>query len=115
MPCTDIFQCDPSLTCALPIEMDFYNISRPFMTGNDFQRNSLMRSICADTSHNDIGGVVDADLKTIFACVLPICASKGAKIVVGRYVPNGQALLKRLNNARRVASATLHAEIMGSE
>ena len=26
MPCTDIFQCDLGLTCALPIEMDFYNI-----------------------------------------------------------------------------------------
>jgi hypothetical protein len=53
-----------------------------------------MCSICADTSPNDIGGVVDADLKTIFACVLPICAtckSNGAKIVVEHYLSNGRS------------------------
>jgi len=63
-----------------------------------------MCSICAYTSHHEISGVVDADLKTIFACVLPICAtckSKGGKIVVGRYLPNGQTLLKRLSNSLR--------------
>jgi hypothetical protein len=62
--------------------------------------------------------VVDADLKTIFACVLPICAtckSKGAKIVVGRFLPNGQTLLKRLSNSRRAVSATLHAELEAGE
>ena len=84
--------------------MDFYNISRPFIAADDFERDPLMCSICANTSHHEIGGVVDADSKTIFACVLPICAtckSKGAKIVVGRYLPNGQTLLKRLSNSRR--------------
>jgi len=112
MTCTDIFQCDPGLTCALPIEMDFYNISRPCMAGNDVERNPLICSTCAAASPNVIGGIVDADLKTDFSCVLPICAtckSNGAKVVVGRYLPNGQALLKRLSNSRRALSATLHA------
>jgi hypothetical protein len=52
-----------------------------------------MCSICADTSDYENDGVVDADLKTIFACVLPNCAtckSKGAKIVIGRYLHNNQ-------------------------
>ena len=76
MPCTDIFQCDPSLTSAFPIEMDFYNISRPSMAAYDFERDPLMCSTCADKAHHEmIGGVVDADLKTIFECVLPICAT----------------------------------------
>ena len=119
MPCMGIFQCDPSLTCASPIEMDFYNISRPYMAAYDFQRDPLMCFICADSSPNDIGGaVVDADLKTFFSCVLPIsatCKSKGAKIVVGRYLPNSQALLKRLSNSHRAVSATLHAELEAGE
>jgi len=40
---------------------------------------------------------VDAELKTIFFMVLPICATckrDGDKIFVGRYLPNGQELLK---------------------
>ena len=44
------------------------------------------------------------DLKTVYTSVLPICAtckSQGAKIVVGRYAPNGQTILKRLDNDRR--------------
>ena len=111
MPCIDIFQCDSRLACATPIEMDFYNMSRPFMAAENFQRNPLMCSICADTA-NENEGVVDADLKTVFVCVLPICAtckSKGAKIVVGRYLPNGKALLKRLDNSRRVGATTASA------
>ncbi len=118
MPCTGFFLSDPGLTCASPIEMDFYIISRPFMAANDFQRDPLLCSICAPTSPNDIGGVVDADLKTIFACVLPMCATcktKRAKIVVGRYLPNGQSLLKRLSNSHRAVSATLHAELKAGE
>ena len=98
------FQCGPSLTCASPIEIDFYNISRPFMAVDDFERNPIMCFICADTSHHENGGVVDAELNTIFSCVLPICAtckSKGDNNFVGRYLPNGQTLLKRLNNSRR--------------
>ena len=53
--------------------------------------------------HDAEGGQVDAELKTIFSMVLPICATckrDGAKSVVGRYLPNGQALLKRLDHAR---------------
>ncbi len=118
MPCTDIFQCDLSLTCTSPIEMDFYSISRPFLAVDDFQRDPIMCSICADTSPNDIRGVVDAVLKTIFACVVTICATckrKGTKISVGRYLPNGQALLKRLSNSHRAVSATLHAELEAGE
>ena len=62
------------------------------MAADNFQRNPLMCSICAVTIDEN-EGVVEADLKTVFACVLPICAtcrSKGAKIVVGRYLPNGK-------------------------
>ncbi len=88
------------------------------MAADDFQRDPLMCSICADTPPNDIGGVVDADLKTIFSCVLLIyatCKSKGAKIVVGRYLPNGQALLKCLSNSHRAVPATLDAELEAGE
>ncbi len=46
------------------------------------------------------GGKVDADLKTICSVVLPICGmckSQGAKVDAGRDLPNGQAILKRLD------------------
>jgi len=82
------------------------------MAAYDFERDPLSCPICAKTSHRENVGLVDSDLKTIFACVRHICATckcKGAKIVIGRYLPNVQTLLKRLNNARRAASATLHA------
>jgi len=49
-------------------------------------------------------------LKKIYTCVLPICLtckSQGAKKVFGRYHLNGEALLKRLDNERRMAAATL--------
>ena len=29
--CHDIFQCDPDLTCTLPVEADFYTCKRPSM------------------------------------------------------------------------------------
>jgi hypothetical protein len=61
------------------------------MAADDFVRFPLMCSICADTYHHANGGVVDAELKTVLACVLPMCAtckSQGAKNVVGRYLPN---------------------------
>ncbi len=87
------------------------------MAANDFERDPLMCYICVNICHRHNDGVVDADLETIFACVVPICAtsmSKGATLVVGRYLPISQTLLKRLNNARRsAASATLHAKISG--
>ena len=38
-----------------------------------------MCSICADTSRHDNGGVVDADLKTIFACVFQFVILERAK------------------------------------
>ena len=77
------------------------------MAANDFVRDPLLCSICAGTSHDADGGRVDADLKTVYTLVIPICAtcrSQGAKIVVGRYVPNGQALLKRLEHDRHIAA-----------
>ena len=103
-PCHEIFQCDPGLECSTPVEADFYNISRPFMASSDFIRDPLLCSICAGTSHDAEGGQIHVDLKTVYTSVLPICAtckSQGAKIVVGRYAPNGQAILKRLDNDRR--------------
>ncbi len=66
-----------------------------------------MCSIYAGSSHDAEGGQVDADLKTVFAVVLPICTTcmrEGAKIIVGRYFPNGQALLKRLEHDRQMAT-----------
>jgi len=68
-----------------------------------------MCSIYAGSSHDAEGGKVDADLKTIFAVVLPIsatCMREGAEIVVGRYLPNGQALLKRLEHDRQMATSS---------
>jgi hypothetical protein len=53
----------------------------------------LIHSICASTFHDAEGVQVDAELKTVYAVVLPICAackSEGAKIVFGRYLPNGR-------------------------
>ena len=77
------------------------------MAANDFVRDPLMCSICAGTCHDAEGGRVDADLKAVYTLVLPICAtcrSQGANIVVGRFVPNGQALLKRLEHDRHNAA-----------
>ncbi len=66
-----------------------------------------MCSICAGTCHDADGGRVDADLKAVYTLVLPICATcrnQGAKIMVGRYVPNIRALLKRLEYDRHIAA-----------
>ena len=66
-----------------------------------------MCSMCARTSHDAEGGQVDVELKTVYAVVLLICAtrkSEGAKIVVGRYLPNGQVILKRLDHERQAAA-----------
>jgi len=68
----------------------------------------ILRSICASTSHDAEGGQVDAELKTVYAVVLPFCAtckSEGAKIVVGRYLPNGQTILKRLDHERQAPAS----------
>jgi hypothetical protein len=103
-PCHEIFQCDPGLECSTPMYADFYNISRPFMASSDFIRDPLLCSICAVTSHDAVGGQIHVDLKTVYTNVLPICDTckrKGAIIVVGRYVPDGQAILKRLDYDRR--------------
>ncbi len=47
------------------------------------------------------------ELKTVYAVVLLICAtrkSEGVKIDVCHYLPNGQAILKRLNLERQAAA-----------
>ncbi len=78
------------------------------MDATYFVRNPLMCCICAGTSHDAEGSQIHDDLKTVYTLVLPICAickSQGAKIVVGRAAPNGQALLKRLEHDRRTAAA----------
>ncbi len=113
-PCHEIFQCDPELSCATPVEADFYAISRSFMAAEDYVRDPLMCSICAGSSHDAGGGQVDADLKTVFAVVLPICATcmrEGAKFVVGRYLPNGQTLLKRLEHDRQMTAASARGRV----
>ena len=54
--------------------------------------------------HDDLGGQVDSDLKTIYSVVLPICSickSQGAKTFVGRYKPNGKAIEGRLDQKKR--------------
>jgi len=68
----------------------------------------VIRKAQSVTNHEN-DGVVDVDLMMVVACVLPICATckcKGSRIVVGRYLPNGKALLKRLDNSRRVGFTT---------
>jgi len=70
-----------------------------------------MCSICVGAGSHVYGGQVDAKLKTSHIVVLPIicviCRRTGANIVVGRYVPNGQALLKRLDHDRQTAAIML--------
>ena len=55
-----------------------------------------LRAICAATSHDaEEGHQVDSELKNVYFIQLHICATckrDGAKVVVGRYLPNGQAL-----------------------
>ena len=97
------------LVCSTHVEANFSNISRSlYMVAIDLVRGPLMWCICASTSHDAEGGPIHVDLKTVYTLVLPICAickSQGAKIVVGRVAPNGQALLKRLEHDRRIAAA----------
>ena len=108
-PCCDIFQCDPKLTCAAPVESDFYSRqTNPLMAAGDFSRDLNMCAICAGTSHDPLGGEVDPDLKTIYSTVLPICnicKSRGAKTVVGRYGRAGKAIEERLDQRRRAEAA----------
>jgi hypothetical protein len=107
-PCHDIFQYDLDLLCYRHVEVDFYNISRPCMAITDFFKDHLMCCICASTSHDADGGQIHVDLKTGYSLVLPSCAtckSQGANIiVVGRYAPNGKALLKRLVHDKNTAA-----------
>jgi hypothetical protein len=80
------------------------------MAAADFVRDINMCSSCAGTSDDAEGGKVDANLKTIYSVVLPICGmckSQGAKVVVGRYLPNWQAILKRLDQDRQKAATSL--------
>ena len=80
------------------------------MVAAEFVRDISMCCICAGTSDDADGGKVDIDLKSIYTVVLPICGmckSQGAKVVVGRYLPNGQAILKRLDQDRQKAAASL--------
>ncbi len=109
-PCSNIFECDPLLSCDKPVEADIYRASRPFMMAADFSRDISMCCICAGTSDDAEGGKVDAELmKSIYSVVLPICGmckSQGAKVVVGYYLLNDQAILKRLNKDRQKAVAT---------
>ena len=74
-PCHEIFYCEPELLCSTPVESDFYNVKQSFMAPSDFVRDPLMCSICASTSHDTEGGQVDAELKTVYAVVLTICAT----------------------------------------
>jgi len=100
-PCHDIFHCDPDLLCYTPVESDFHNVEQYFMAPSDFVRDPLMCSICASTSQDAGVGQVDAELKTMYAVMLSICAtckSKGAIIDVGRYLPNDQAIFRKAGN-----------------
>ena len=84
------------------------------MAAEDFVWDPLMCSICVVSSHDAERRQVDADLKTFFAVMLPICATcmrEGAKIVVGRYLPNGQALLQRLEHDRQMAAASARGRV----
>ena len=112
-PCHAIFQCDPNLTCATPVESDFYStLARTVVVAEGHQRDLNMCAICAGTSHDDKGGQVDSTLKTIFSVVLPICSickSQGAKTLVGRYKPNGKEIEKRLDQKNRAEAAVAAA------
>ena len=46
------------------------------MDPSDFVRDPLMCFICASTSHDAEGGQVDSELKTVYAVVLLICATR---------------------------------------
>ena len=112
-PCCDIYLCDPKLTCAAPVESDFYSKqTNPLLAEGDFTRDLNMCAICAGTSHDDVGGEIDPALQTIYSVVLPICTickSQGAKIVVGRYGRNGKAIEQRLDQQRRAEAAAAAA------
>ena len=63
-----------------------------------------MCAVCAGTSHDDLGGAVDPTLQKVYIPVLPICnscKSQGAKSLVGRYRPNGEAIILRKGWIRR--------------
>jgi uncharacterized protein YuzB (UPF0349 family) len=80
------------------------------MMAADFVRDIIMCCICAGTSDDAEGWKVDAELKIIYNGVLPICGmckSQGTKVVAGRYLPNGQSILKRVEQDRQKVAATL--------
>ena len=108
-PCHAIFQCDPKLSCDMPVESDFYStVARTLVVAEGDQRDLSMCAICAGTSHDDLGGQVDPILKTIYTVVLPICSickTQGAKTLVGRYRPNGKAIEGRLDQKKRAEAA----------
>ena len=44
-PCCDIFHCDPKLTCAAPVESDYYSRqTNPLMAAGDFSRDLNLSS-----------------------------------------------------------------------
>ena len=46
-PCCDIFHCDPKLTCAAPVESDYYSRqTNPLMAAGDFSRDLNLCAIC---------------------------------------------------------------------
>ena len=56
----DIFHCDPKLTCAAPVESDYYSRqTNPLKATGDFSRDLNLCAICAGTSHDPVGGEVD--------------------------------------------------------
>lgn len=107
--CHAIFQCDPNLRCATPVESDFYSThSRTLVIAEGDKRDLGMCTVCVGTTHDDLGGQMDSTLKTIFTVVLPmcsICKSHGAKTLVGRYKPNGKAIEERLDQQKNRAEA----------
>lgn len=102
-PCFMLFQVDPELSCATPVEADYYSSKRPLLAVEGFVRDLCLCAICAGTSNDAEGGKIDSVLKTIYAVVLPICETckrQGFKTLVGRHTHNGKAIQERLDCTR---------------
>ena len=80
-------------------------------------RHQHVRRLCWHIPYDDLGGAVDPTLQKVYIHVLPICTickSQGAKSLVGRYRPNGQAIEKmRLDQKSKADAAS--AAVAGPE
>ena len=104
------FLCDDRLTCADPVEGEFYQHSkRP----RSMCQPALLCATCAGTSLDAEGGYIHPDLSHIYKVVLPICNAcftRGEKILVRQHCRTGKEKLKLLD--RKLRRAALAANII---